>query len=77
MIRITKQNGNELIIPKNDILAVNLNKLFKAHSNEIEEVELKINTKTSTIAYEVYYSSLERAEEERSKILNLISKIQS
>lgn len=77
MIRITKQNGNELIIPKNDIIAVNLNKLFKAHLNEIEEVELKINTKTSAIAYEVSYSSLERAEEERSKILNLISKIQS
>ena len=72
MITITKNNGKDLILPKNDILSVNLNKRFKRHTDEVEEVELKINLKSSQIAYELSYPTLERAEEERNKILNSI-----
>lgn len=70
MITVKKRNGNDLILPKGDILAVNLNKIFKRHTDEVEEVELKINLKSSQIAYNLSYSTLERAEEERNKILN-------
>lgn len=72
MIAITKPNGKDLIIPKGDILAVNLNKRFKRNTDEVEEVELKINLKSSQIAYDLSYPTLERAEEERNKILNSI-----
>ena len=72
MITITKDNGKDLTIPKNDILAVNLNKRFKRHTNEVEEVELRINLKSSQVAYDIPYPTLERAEEERNKILSLI-----